>query len=256
VSVLEPRDHFPLNAIHRGLFDCAPPKGAYDPSGNWELSYRVCTLSRRCQEVGSLKLTRREQGGEFSLMLQYDKWMPGGYKQWIEAKIQCLKERLPTPLAWSFLSELRDPKGQTLEGSRSEHSHEDLQGLPSSPYTLHWTLFECVPRLPKEPFDPIQFTLLDHFDQVKPGYRLGFREDLVVALGGRQVQAAQVEELEKGRVTRKVWDMEGAVATQLYAYDLVGRGNVPWVFVVDEQGRLLYVVAGLEAYLIDCKEEG
>ena len=256
MSVLEPRDHFPLNAIHRGLFDCAPPAGAHDPEGDWELTYRICTLSRRCEHVGDLGLKRRNQGKEFLLGVRYDKYMPQGYRQWIEAEIRCSKDRLPKPLAWTFLSEIRDPEGQPIEGTRTEHTQEDLQSVPSTPYTLNWILFECVPRLPKEPFEPIRFTLLDHFDQVKPDYRLGFRESLWTVLGGSRVQATQIEELEKGRVARKVWDMEGAVATPLTGYDLVGRGNVPWVFYVDEQGRLLYVVAGLESYMIECAEEG
>ena len=38
---------------------------------------------------------------------------------------------------------------------------------------------------------------------------------------------------------------------RLHAYDHLGEGIVPWIYWVDDRGRLLLAVSGLEAYLLD-----
>ena len=92
-------------------------------------------------------------------------------------------------------------------------------------YAVNWALFEAVGRLPREEFEPLRFTMLDHFDQLKPGQVLSYRETADVSLGGRSVR--------------------------LHAYDHLGEGIVPWIYWVDDEGRLLFAVSGLEAYLLD-----
>jgi hypothetical protein len=92
-------------------------------------------------------------------------------------------------------------------------------------YTLGWALFDAVGRLPAEQAPPLRFTLIDHFDQVKPGHVLSFRTAADVTIRDRTLR--------------------------LHAFDQVGTGVVPWVWWVDRQGCLLAAVSGLESYLLE-----
>jgi len=67
--------------------------------------------------------------------------------------------------------------------------------------------------------------MLDHFDQVKPGQSISYRTTIDVMLGGR--------------------------AVRLHGFDHLGEGIVPWVYWVDDQGRLLFAVSGLAGYLLN-----
>jgi len=93
------------------------------------------------------------------------------------------------------------------------------------PYTLNWALFDAVTRLPREQTEPIEFTLIDHFDQVKPNHRLSFRETVDATFSTKPIT--------------------------LHAYDHVGEGILPWVYYVDPAGRLLAAISGLEGYLLE-----
>jgi hypothetical protein len=44
---------------------------------------------------------------------------------------------------------------------------------------------------------------------------------------------------------------EGAVRTQMQAYEQFGEGILPIVYWVDERGRLLFVLSGLIGYVLD-----
>ena len=107
----------------------------------------------------------------------------------------------------------------------------ETKALPvAGPYTLNWCLFDAVQRLPREKTQPLGFTLIDHFDEPKADCTLAFRKRMDVAVAG-------------GRT----------IAT--YSYDQLGRGNVPWVYWVDDRGRLLFVAAGLEAYALESSKQ-
>ena len=150
-------------------------------------------------------------------------------------------DTLATPERWTFSSQIaRGPGGGQglVEGTRIEQSATAVDGgveirggasvrrlAVERPFAINWALFVAVGRLPREPFDPIRFTMLDHFDQVKPNQTLSYRESVDVLLAGRPVR--------------------------LHAYDHLGEGIVPWIDWVDDAGRLLFAVSGLEAYLLD-----
>jgi hypothetical protein len=95
----------------------------------------------------------------------------------------------------------------------------------------------------------MRFTLLDDFDQVKPDQTLAPHGQVTLTLGGSRVVRHRVEKLEKGTVHRPVVEREGGRNVVLRQYSQTGRGVVPWVYYVDEAGRLFFVVAGIEAYV-------
>ena len=235
-------DLFTLNVVAPHLKRFRPPRGPHDPQGDWALEYGVYTLGSihgHGGRLGSLSVKRKATGGEGSTLgIEYEKRVNPDFVQKVVAEITCRGDRLATPTRWSYSAEIARRDEGTLEKTCLEKSGEakgrqieisDGQGVrrlaaPSS-WTINWALFEAVPRLPREPFDPIRFALLDHFDQLKENQVLSYRQSTEVAIG--------------------------EVPVRLHAYDHLGEGIVPWIYWVDEAGRLLFAVSGLEAYLLD-----
>jgi len=234
---------YPLDTAAPALKKFRPPGGPFDPAGPWRQRYGVYTLAGRsvtARRVGQVMLRRRVgQKGNVALEMQYRKNLTPGAVHAVDAVMHTRADsRLSTPRTWSFTSwtqrgaksvagtQLKktataDGKAITIKDSRHTRTIR-LAGQ----YTLNWCLFDAVQRLAREKTEPIRFTLIDHFDQVKGGQTLSFRKvvDAPVA-GGRKVR--------------------------VHGYDLVGRGNVPFTFWVDAGGRLLFVVAGLEGYFLE-----
>jgi hypothetical protein len=235
-------DEFTLNIVAPRLSGFQPPNEPFDSRGDWELAYGVYTLAGRGARVGSLRIGRTAVGGgDVRLALDYGKLLPGGYRQKVTAVMHCRQDTLSTPTRWSYASEIVDAAGTPLENTtlkksaRAGQREIEITDGPrrrrlslSPPYALNWALFDAVTRLPHEPIEPLRFTMIDHFDQVKRNQVLSYRKTAEVSLGGRPVR----------------W----------HAYHHLGEGIVPWVYWVDHGGRLLFVVAGLEAYLFEPAE--
>jgi hypothetical protein len=256
---------FALDIIAPGLEGFEPPEGTFDPLGSWELAWRVCTLTANCAQVGSLRLQRTvksRRGAE--LWVEYEKTGAGGARQQVKAGLDCATDGLSTPRSWTYAPGMVNADGDpiplmTLAKSAKRRLRTITFGdgtyttkLPAPPaYTVNWALFDAVQRLPREPFEPLGFTMFDHFDQPKANQVLSYRKAIDVRLGWQRVKREQHVELPKGRIRKTRWVKEGGRTVRLHAYDHVGEGIVPWVYWVDGQGRLLFVVAGLEAYVLE-----
>lgn len=92
-------------------------------------------------------------------------------------------------------------------------------------HALNWGLFDAVQRLPRALPEPLCFDLIKDFDELKPAQTLGWRESLSVAQGG--------------------------AVLELEAWQLTGEGTLPTIYYRDTQGRLLFVISGLEGYILD-----
>ena len=241
----KPQDLFTLNVVAPHLKGFRPPQGPHDPRGDWTLAYVVYTLGAirgPGGRLGGLVVRRRaaDDGGA-TLAIEYEKRVNPQHVQKVVAEITCRGDALATPVRWTFSSEIAGRAGGAdgpVENTRLEQSataedgHVEIRDGTHSrrlaagpPFAINWALFEAVGRLPRETFDPIRFTLLDHFDQLKPAQVLSYRLSADVQLAGQPVR--------------------------LHAYDHLGEGIVPWIYWVDDRGRLLFAVSGLEAYLVD-----
>ena len=228
---------FPLNTIGTGVDRIAPPVGPFEAAGDWQQRWGVYSTAAKPSRVGALAVRRSvASGGRGLLDMRYEKLLSGG-RQTVAAKIHLRADSpLSTPDDWAFQVRVLDAENRTIESTQIRKSVRVEEGAliveesggrrrtaDAGPFTLNWALFDAVGRLPRERFRPMAFTLIDHFDQVKPDHRLSFRTRAQIAIRGRRVP--------------------------LVAYDQVGRGAVPWVWWVDDQGRLLAAVSGLEVYL-------
>jgi hypothetical protein len=241
----KPQDLFTLNVVAPHLKDFRPPEGPHDPHGDWTLAYGVYTLGAirgHGGRIGQL-LVRRESGdaGGAVVHVDYRKNVRPDLAQKVAARITCRGGALATPVRWTCSSEIvraADGAETPIENTRLEKSataedgqveirdgeHARRLSIPT-PFVVNWALFEAVGRLPREPFDPIHFAMLDHFDQIKGDQVLSYRQWVDVLLAGQRAR--------------------------LHAYDHLGQGIVPWVYWVDDPGRLLFAVSGLEAYLLE-----
>jgi len=243
-QITEPKGDFSLEFVAARLKTLRPPPDEFDPCGRWKLTYGVYTFAAITSgatpgnRTGTLTMSREPREGGSVVELDFEKLLVGGSTQKVVARLVCRDDALATPTKWDCSSEFfdrrKDPlprsrlrKSATLAGSRMEIDDGKYTQVIEidGPFTINWALFEAMGRLPRGPFSPLEFTMLDHFDQVKRGQTLAFRKSLSTKLGNRDVR--------------------------LHAFDQLGRGIVPWVYWVDDAGRLLIAMAGLEAYILD-----
>ena len=267
-------DDFSLEFISARLVNFRIPEKAFDPNGDWDLNYGVYTFTALRQGptpgglVGHMKLARKRiNEREAEISLDYEKDGPGTTQR-VAGTIRCGTDALSTPSHWKYSAEVVDSEGKLYENSKiSKRGHagngrieiEDDCGTRrlsiNGPFTINWAIWDAVMRLPRESTKPLCFTMLDHFDQLKYRQRLAFREAGVLTLGQHRVKEESWEELEKGRIRQTRWNLVGGSDVTLHGFEQLGEGIVPWIYWTDDQGRLLFVVSGLEVYILDSWQE-
>jgi len=259
----ELKDEFPLAILAPALAKFQPPRGAFAPGGGWTQRYGLYTIGQRSlSRVGSVELRREAQAEGAVLRVTYRKRASGGFTTAFGAEIRCRADALATPSFWVVSCQTLSPDGKAVphtciektcavRGRAIHIADGETTRTVETPeaYTVSWALFDAVQRLPRAAFEPKRFTLLDDFDVVKANHTLSYRKTVEVLLGGRRVQKQRWEELEKGRIRKTYWGREGDRPVRLHAYDHLGDGIVPEVYYVDNTGRLLFLVAGIEAYV-------
>ena len=225
--------------------------------------YALYTIGQRSHfRVGTATLRREPTADGPVLHVDYRKFFPGKHAGVVSARLLCKPDALATPLRWRVASHTLGPDNAALPHTRIEKSGAvDAEGIAiadgkatrriATPeaFTTNWALFDVVQRLPRKAFEPLRFTLLDHFDQVKANHVLAFRKSIEVLLGGKRVRTQRWEPLEKGRIRKTTWGREGDRPVRLHACEHLGDGIVPEVYWVDGQGRLLFMIAGIEAWV-------
>jgi hypothetical protein len=265
-TVCRPDELFTLDMLADHLLGFRPPQGPHDPAGDWKLDYGMyCLAGLRGfgSRIGTVRVSRRRRdAGQFTMRVECAKRATRAGMARLAAQIRARSDRLPVPLDWSWQGEIVDARGDVVPGTRLKRSAAlrgnvlELAGgrrrqTINGPCTLHWLLWEAVGRLPAEAFPTLEFTLIDDLDQPKAAHKLRYARTLSVMLGERRVRQTRVEELEKGRIHKTIWTRIGGQPIRLRVYHHLGDGSVPWVYWVDDRGRLLFAVSGLEAYVLD-----
>jgi len=233
-------DYFSLKAIlNNALKGFSFPQNPFDPNGTWKNSYKVLTLTGQSWPIGKLTIERiLTKNDQTVLIVSYQLFLKDGYKQNITSRIRCLTDSLATPLTWKFESEILSPAKKTIDCTRLEKQGEARNGILkittsngssrtplSKAYTSNWALFDAIQRLPRQSTVPINFTLLDHFDQPKHNQVLSFRKESIIEFKGDSFK--------------------------LYAYQQIGNGITPIIYWTNRYGRLLFVISGIEGYVIE-----
>jgi len=245
-------EDFPISTLGAYRENIVAPAGPFNRHGGWTCVFGIHSAAIGASRVGTLTLTRRLRAdGGVSMQVRHEKKLTGPPdampakavqpRRVLEAVMQigAGAGSLSTPSQWSFRSQLFDVDGSVIpEGAlerRAIARNGSLEVTTGSGvartyplaggYTVCWALFDAVGRLPREPFAPISFTLIDHFDQVKPDQELVFRKSIDVPIAGQ--------------------------AVRLHGFDHTGRGIMPFTYWVDDPGRLVVAISGLEAYMLE-----
>lgn len=205
------------------------------------LTYGMFAVPTKAGRPGTLRIEKRMEGDGIVLKLTMSDGQCRTCIQKVNATMRCRNDRLSTPLEWNVSEEMfMDGRpvpftkiSKTASVNRRAAEISDVSGtqkidLPGA-YTINWALFDAVGRLPRRRSDPVEFDMIDHFDQFKPGNKLHYR-------------STQEVTLKDGKTT-------------LHLFDHFGFGIVPWTYFVDDNGVMVLALGGLEAYgLVEAAE--
>ena len=256
---------FSLDMLAEHLAGFQTPQAEHDPAGDWQHVYRFYSLAGIGDfggRHGTVRIERARCGtGRFAMHVECERKTPGQFATRLRADIIARDERLPTPLQWSWQSEIVNSEGKVLPDSHLERSAALKDGLVEiagrkqksavrEPAVINWLLFDAVGRLPQEQFSPLRFTLVDHFDQIKLGHTLKYVRSATVLLGQIRPRHLKSDDANGNWQPAPSEQSEGR-PVRLHVYHHFGEGILPWVYWVDDRGRPLIVVSGIEAYVID-----
>jgi hypothetical protein len=228
------------------FFRPPPPDQGFDPEGAWEQTYVILDNApdrhiRKMRAEGFLRIRRSApgRGGRFVLDVELaaQKQRFGSLETKIE--MECLPDRLSTPVAWKVGTVSLDAEGKPVEVTRIEESGRVENGtivrkgrrvhkLAAPPaWTSNWSLFDAVQRLGGREIEPIRFDMLEDLDLVKPNQRLSYWGTAEVELGGKTIRLA--------------------------GYQQIGEGILPYHYWLDESNRLIFAYGGLRGFLFNPK---
>ncbi len=227
------------------LRDYHPPGGAIDPSGHWFHQYRLYTVVNGDIPVpparGTLRIERVPQAaGGAVLNISYEKTSRYAGVHTFVATVVCAGDDLATPVKWTStytaaaaahplkMSLEQNESGAASDGALTiQHGREQTKLPVSSAYTSNWALFDAVQRMARPGGAPLRFTLLDD-DAPKPNQVLAFYQS--VDLKDRWPRAPNL---------------------RVHGFLQIGDGTTPQVYWVDDRGELLFLVSGLNVFILD-----
>jgi hypothetical protein len=226
----------------RDALEHPPPRGAFDPRGEWTQTWRIWLLSHPWDHYrGFIEIERAPaDGGEVVLTVNQTTTQARQYAvHETLADMRCANDALATPRSWRLLSRLVDvrtdkdyasaaidetgrmEKGRILLKIGGQTFTREAPAVATS----NWSLFDAVQRLPGEGVALAPFAMLDCLDQIKERQRLTYGGEATIPFGDETVAVRR--------------------------YHQIGAGIQPTVYYVDEQGRLLLSLSGLRAVILD-----
>jgi hypothetical protein len=236
-----------IEVIAKIIKDYVPPDGPFDPSSDWDQKFTTWVPIRLVGGdwiAGSLNLSRRSRPGGFELAInQVSTRVPKGARpnreERLVANVICASDKTATPQRWTLTSEILDPAGGPVAFTRCDLAGESRPGQVQITRTKartyrtgkvlsdRWTMMEAVQRLPFEK-GTLRFDFLDDLEALKLGHKLSYAGATELELGGRRVR--------------------------LHSFEQVGPGVLPITYWLDDKHRLLFVVGGIRAYILDAME--
>ncbi len=208
----------------------APPSTPFDPSGTWELGWRIVQHMAPANTIGRVSLRRRPAGdGEIELTLQRVKIGAGRQREETRLILRCRLDRVASLVSWEGSIGCADAEGRAVpELVRSVRGRAGDYGEADRRLGSLFSLIEAVQRWRPDAREAATFTLLDEFDRACPG---------------QTIRPGAVVEIEAGPA--------GPIALRPFHH--LGAGTVPVIYWVDPAGRVVLVVRGLEAYGLEMR---
>jgi hypothetical protein len=242
---------FSLGPYLAQLKGFSPPAGPFDAEGSWEHTYDVYPVYGKWSKWskkhrGRCRIKRKALSGEDAFRLEVSSevtFLDYGYgihptkTQLTTASIRCVNNALATPQSWKLESAAMDGEGEPRPLSQMSESGVFVNGtikltnaegvsrkIEVSPnLTSNWSLFDAVQRMHRKKIPATDFEMLEDLRLPRANQRLTLDGLIEVELGGEM--------------------------TQLYGFHQIGDGILPIHYWLDAQGRLLFALGGVRAYL-------
>ena len=233
---LTPRVLMELGAIRR----LPPAPKDFRPDGQWTGTYRIWTChgygKSGNEDFGVLRIARSVGRGQ-TATLKVDRTLvtTGPLRHVTQAKIVCGPGPLGSPVAWEVVNRVIGPDGKVRNELGRVAKARIRNGLieittggrtfsrpGSTRLVSDWGLFDAVQRLPLDARSVLEFDVLEGLDLLKKDHRLSYA----------------------GADTRPG-------APTLHRFCQIGPGVLPYEYWLDEAHRLLVVVTGSRAYILD-----
>jgi len=221
----------PASFISKAFMLLAPPVSPFDPAGDWSHVYHDISSHGLKKLQGELTLQHRAGG---QLRIESFRLCPDSYRFYTIADLQCGNDPLSTPSVWSVKTKIAKTakdspylnSGLVKQASVKDEVLRIKTGgasrtlkLPGN-YTCKGCLLDAVGRIAKQGIKEILFTMLDEYDEPCPGQIIAFR----------------------GKSPAKT--RNGTIEVTCYQH--TGTGTIPGVYCIDEAGRVLFYLAGMQ----------
>jgi hypothetical protein len=212
-----------------------PPKGEFNPDGQWRHRYHDSSSHGLKRQQGELTIERQNNG---QLRIENYRDCSQGYRSHTLATLQCGADVLATPTAWEVETKVaKAPRDKahlgsglvkrarvtdgvlTLAAGRSRRT----MALPGA-YTCKWCLLAGVGRMAEQGMAEITFTLLDEYDEPLFEQRIAYHGEAEASM------------------------RDGMIHLRMYQH--TGTGTVPGIYYVDDAGRVLAYLAGMQLLVL------
>lgn len=231
---------FSLNKVAGQIDTFSPPRGKFFPLQDYSHIYEARSIqAAQWMQKGSLTIVReRRPEGKARIAVDYERFAASGYSFFMNAESICREDELSTPLTWSYSAKMAasagDPPyletgvsktGEVSGGQMRVTTGADVEtdAVPAR-YTHKYNLFDSTQHLSGPETRAVAFTLIDEFDQLRHNQVLEYHDQVQVLVGG--------------------------IPQTLTAYVNKGEGVIPAVYWVDRYGRLLFMMSGMEIYVL------
>lgn len=222
-----------------GVMTSLPDASGFDPNGEWSHTYLVWTnhgYDAGNIDAGYLTISRRP-GDDGSIILDVvtEIALLDGIGGHTTASIVCNADEIASPESWTLDSTFTGPGGEDLPDQNTHQeatvSSEgitvrigDLSSTTSveGPVTGDWCLFDAVQRLPMDESARVSCNVLERMLTLKRDQSIWYRSG----------------------------DVETAAGHELRCFTRSGTATLPTEYWLDEQGRLVLVVAYNMAYML------
>jgi hypothetical protein len=233
----------------KGGFISFPPAASdCSPSGSWTHRYDVWA-SRGIAEQGiellgfiEMKRGAGRLENQFTLDVVQELTSDRNVMNRVTAQIRCKEDELASPVGWRLTSEHTvgdTPVSPPVDFSETvavtpgrltvtRDSKTFLRTVPPR-FTSCWNLIEAVQRLPFGVRRPLRFSLLEGLERVK----------------------GEMGVLYDGTYS---FELEGRGLTT-HRFVQIGRGILPYEYLVDDMHRVLLVITFCKAYILKSAED-
>jgi hypothetical protein len=241
---------YPLTPDILGELGALGPISAtrFSPAGNWTNVYRIwaCHGYRESgnEDKGTLKIERSSSSTNdtFSLKVVQTIENDRDLVHALDAEIVCRNDTLATPIQWQSKSTFYDPGGLavpdlcTAQSGRVRDNTAEImtkgktrQYESSRPLTGDWCLCEAVQRMPWKDSTRFKMDILKEMALPLKDHQLVYDDKRTFVVGGKPID--------------------------LYHFQQLGRGMLPFDYWLDAQHRLQIFVTLSIAYIRDDRAE-